>query len=76
LRGTLEFPGNLQRNVERRGIRGRACRGSLVFRRRDEPCVGERRIQRVNKVVEPIGETKADGQIIYEMSGLRVGLFT
>ena len=28
---------------------------------------GERRIQRVNKVVEPVGEAKADGQIIIDM---------
>nr|WP_290931127.1 formate dehydrogenase subunit alpha [Haliscomenobacter sp.] len=28
---------------------------------------GERRIQRVNKVVEPVGEAKADGQILAEM---------
>lgn len=28
---------------------------------------GERRIQRVNKVVEPIGETKADGQIMVDI---------
>lgn len=28
---------------------------------------GERRIQRVNKVVEPIGETKPDGQIMVEI---------
>jgi formate dehydrogenase major subunit len=28
---------------------------------------GERRVQRVNKVVEPIGNSKADGQIISEM---------
>ena len=28
---------------------------------------GERRVQRVNKVVEPIGNTKADGQIIIDM---------
>lgn len=28
---------------------------------------GERRIQRVNKVVEPIGEAKADGQIMVEI---------
>ena len=28
---------------------------------------GERRVQRVNKVVEPIGNTKSDGQIIIDM---------
>lgn len=28
---------------------------------------GERRIQRVNKVVEPVGESKADGQIMVEI---------
>jgi len=28
---------------------------------------GERRIQRVNRVVEPIGETKADGQIMVDI---------
>jgi formate dehydrogenase major subunit len=28
---------------------------------------GERRIQRVNKVVEPIGETKSDGQILVDI---------
>ena len=28
---------------------------------------GERRVQRVNKVVEPIGKTKSDGQIIIDM---------
>ena len=28
---------------------------------------GERRVQRVNKVVEPIGNSKADGQIIIDM---------
>ena len=28
---------------------------------------GERRVQRVNKVIEPIGNTKPDGQIIIDM---------
>jgi len=28
---------------------------------------GERRVQKVNKVVEPIGEAKPDGQIIIDM---------
>lgn len=28
---------------------------------------GERRIQRVNKAVEPVGNTKADGQIIVDL---------
>ena len=28
---------------------------------------GERRVQRVNKVVEPVGNTKPDGQIIIDM---------
>lgn len=41
--------------------------GSSVFEKEGTFTNGERRIQRVNKVVDPIGNSKPDGQIIAEM---------